>query len=494
MLAQQTNVNYLGQNPPGQVATLFAPGILSTASYEHSSPAFSPDGSVVLWTVVDRNYRASMFEMKYENGKWSSPYRPTFADSTADDYYPSFSIDGKKLYFSSRRKVPEGYTEASDIRIWEVDRNPWGWGRPVPFDTAISRGGDYAHSVTSNGTLYYTSLLGGGTNFNIRTSRKSKDGYAKPVVLPYSINSVDYEDGAYISPDETFLIFESIRPEGVDGSIDLYIAFKNKSGQWSLPINMGPKVNSPGSERFARLSPDGKFLFFGSTRNPAPGSWGFDIYWIDAKVIDELRNGQVAKNLIKASLGNQVIDALYKNDVDRSGALLKEWVASYPNSLDATILYSSALRKLGRSAEAEQLLATNAHQWKDNIGFSMETALVKLGLGKNDEADILLTPILANADQRRERFKYLSNALLDMKRFKESDEYFEKAMAINANRFEFQRRARRYALIGEKDRAFQSLNQAVRLGATSRKEFETDADLVALRDDERWKAFLDLLK
>src|SRR5687768_9274489 len=52
------HINYLGQPPPGMEAKLFAPGLISTNRYEHSAPAFSPDGGVVLWTVVDKNYRA----------------------------------------------------------------------------------------------------------------------------------------------------------------------------------------------------------------------------------------------------------------------------------------------------------------------------------------------------------------------------------------------------------------------------------------------------
>ena len=48
---------------------------------------------------------------------------------------------------------------------------------------------------------------------------------------------------------------------------------------------MGPKINTEKSERFAGLSPDMKYLFFGSDRNG-----NSDIFWIDAKVIDELRS------------------------------------------------------------------------------------------------------------------------------------------------------------------------------------------------------------
>ncbi|WP_461402078.1 TolB-like translocation protein [Flavitalea sp.] len=169
----KTAINYLNQKSPGLIAEVFAPGLISTGLSEHSAPAFSPDGNTVIWTVMDKSYRGYLLEMRNENGKWSKPSSPSFADTTADDYYASFSIDGRKLYFSSRRKMPAGYTQGKDICIWEVERKKNGWGKPVPFDTTVSKGQDYAHSVSEKGTLYFSSALGGGTNMNIRKSEKT---------------------------------------------------------------------------------------------------------------------------------------------------------------------------------------------------------------------------------------------------------------------------------------------------------------------------------
>jgi Tol biopolymer transport system component len=491
---KESQINYLGQKPPGTVAELFAPGIVSTDSFEHSAPVFSPDGTVVLWTVVSKSYRASLLEMKYEREQWSAPHRPTFADSTADDYYPSFSPDGKKLYFSSRRKMPVGYPETGDMRIWEVERNQNGWETPVPFDTTVSQGKDYAHSITNDGTLYIASALGGGTNWNIRKSVKTNGRYTKPVLLPYSINSVDYEEGPYIAPDESFLIFESQRPEGIDNSIDLYISFKNKDGRWNIPLNMGPKINSGSAERFARLSPDGKKLFFGSTRNQSATNWGFDIYWIDASVIDELRSETSAQSAVEIPLGEELIDALYKSDIETSTALLNQWISSHSDHLDAIVIYSSILRKQRRYSEAERLLINNTPNWKDKISIKMETALVKFGIDRDDEAVKLLSPILVDGDQLRERYIYLSTALLDMGKLKISDEYFEKAMAIFPSSFPYYNRAGVLARVGEKDKAFDALNKAVAHGGyTARKDYETDPNLQSLKSDPRWKKLLEKL-
>ena len=458
---------------------------------EHSSPAFSPDGKVVLWTVVDRHYRASMMEMLYENGIWSAPHRPTFADSTADDYYPSFSPDGKKLYFSSRRKVPTGFPEDRGIRIWQVERNESGWGNPHPIDTIVSNGEEYAHSVTRHGTFYFSSSQGGSTNWCLTKAQLTNNGYSKPELLPYSINSVDYEDGPYVAPDESFLIFESQRPEGVGGSGDLYISFKNSSGGWNIPVNMGPRINSAATERFARLSPDGQYLFFGSTRNNSATNVGFDIYWIDAKLIDELKKEATAQTAIDLPLGHEIISTLFNNEIDSAAGKLRVWVTKHPNSLNGTVVYSSLLRRQKNFSQADAVLTGSSPSWNENASIVMEKALVKFGINKDNEAVKLLEPILVDGDQLREKYIYLSSALLDMEKFDASEDFFEKAMAIHASPFPYFRRGCAYARIGQKDRAFPLLEKAFETGMRLSKEYEDNPDLASLAPDPRWKKLMD---
>lgn len=487
----KSQINYIGQKPPGNVAELFAPGIVSTSSYEHSSPAFSPDGTVVLWTVVDSEYRGSLLEMKYENGKWSKPARPSFADSTADDYYPSFSADGSKLFFSSRRKLPPGYPQGGDIRIWEVERNKNDWGKPVPFDTAISKGHEFAHSVSNKGVMYFSSAPAGGITFNIMRSAMINRRNTEPTLLPYSVNSLDYEDGPFIAPDESFLIFESQRPEGYLG---LYISFRDKKGQWGIPVNMGPGINSGKGERFAKLSPDGKYLFFGSFRNSSTDSRGADIYWIDAKIIDELKKDEMAKSKIKQPLGDELMRALIKSDAEKSAVLLKEWLSLYPNSLDAAIMYSSVLRKQKKYPEVEQLLTKIPNKWNENASIIMEKALAKFAIHRNEEAQQLLSPVFTEGSQLRGRYLYLSNSLFDMAKFKLSDEYFEKAMSLHSSGVFWYNRACGYSRIGLKDEAFYALEKAEGLGYNEKKNYENDPDLLALQADARWKLLMDKLK
>ena len=47
---------------------------------------------------------------------------------------------------------------------------------------------------------------------------------------------------------------------------------------------MGARINTSSHEMSVSISPDGKYIFFGSFRNG-----NGDIYWVDAKIIDELK-------------------------------------------------------------------------------------------------------------------------------------------------------------------------------------------------------------
>jgi hypothetical protein len=100
----------------------------------------------------------------------------------------------------------------------------------------------------------------------------------------------------------------TFRPEkNIGRSADLYISFLAEDSSWSELINMGERVNGTGGENCQILSPCGKYLFYTSSRyknrkttpfmtyNDIWKAWtepqnGLgDIYWIDARIIEELR-------------------------------------------------------------------------------------------------------------------------------------------------------------------------------------------------------------
>ena len=68
------------------------------------------------------------------------------------------------------------------------------------------------------------------------------------------------------------------------GTQDLYLSFKNQDGSWTKAKNMGTAVNSTDDEICPSVTLDGEYLFFTSRRRG-----NADIYWVDAKIIEDLK-------------------------------------------------------------------------------------------------------------------------------------------------------------------------------------------------------------
>ncbi len=277
---------YLGCSPPGRKPVLLAPGIISSPVLEHSAPSFSPEGKQILWSMFKTNpYRMALMYMQIRDGKWTVPEEIGFTDGKGGDF-PLFSNDGKTFYFISSRPVNSN-VQSSKSNFWYAVKTEKGWSEPELFDDVVNeRALEWGFSFARNGDLYFTSTGEGSLgSSDIYVSRNINGRYQLPENAGESINTLYMDSQPFIAPDGRYLIFNSTgRKNDVIGGGDLYISFRLQDGSWSKAGNMGRNVNSEGSEFGAKVSPDGKYLFFVSDRNG-----NGDIYWMDAGIIDELK-------------------------------------------------------------------------------------------------------------------------------------------------------------------------------------------------------------
>ena len=111
---------YLGMVPPGQKAKLFAPGLVSVASHEHSAAVFTRDGKELYWSVFFHFWRPQIILYMYmeSDGTWSSPEVAPFSGQYSDGV-SSISPDGKRLFFEGRlRDVQSVYASQIEHRMW----------------------------------------------------------------------------------------------------------------------------------------------------------------------------------------------------------------------------------------------------------------------------------------------------------------------------------------------------------------------------------------
>lgn len=285
---------YLGQKPPGMIPEVFAPGVVSTGNHEHSSPVFSPDLSEIYWSTIIMDEGSFVarrtYYMKLTDNKWSEPEIPPFARKFICCDNPFISPDGKRLFFAACNTYPP-----DDFDLYYVDNNGNGWGDPIKFAEPVNSANvhDWQLTISNRGTIIYTSYCENAKyKWQLYSSMFKEGQFYHPEFL--DINNLVLDWTPYISPDESYLIFSSSREDQI-GNGDLYICFKQINGSWGKALNMGNKINTEEQERFPNVSPDGKYLFFnrknrinGAASDSLGNGWG-DIFWVDAKIIEELK-------------------------------------------------------------------------------------------------------------------------------------------------------------------------------------------------------------
>ena len=287
---------YLGQRRPGAKPEVFALDIVSTPEMEHGSVTFSPDGTTIYWTG---GYRWSgpqgpqgsfkVLSSHIESDQWTAPQYAFFTgDLRISDDVPFLSPDGRRLIFMSKRPIKPGGKEERD-NYWVIDRTETGWSQPKLIDDAVlAMTIRWQISVSNNGTLYFGSTDGGGRGgSDIYISRLVNGKYSKPENVGETINTEFSESSPFIAPDESYLIFGKEAQGDRTVKNGLYIAFRGADGKWTTPIYMGDEINSGGAGT-PYVSPDGKYLFFNSGRNG-----NYDVYWVDAKIINDLKPGEL---------------------------------------------------------------------------------------------------------------------------------------------------------------------------------------------------------
>jgi len=278
---------YLGQKPPGMTPEIFAPGIISKAGFHlHSCLTFSPDGKEIYFTkmVFEPIRQGTIHYIKQEGDEWTESRIASFSGVYSDDS-PAFSPDGKRLYFSSTRPTDET-DETDDLNFWFVEKTDTGWSEPkyagAVFNTDYC---DFRLSISQNGTVYLSSdrVYQDNRSFDIFVSEYIDGKYTHPNIMDDAITTPITEQIGFIAPDESYIVFyryPRTNPEGVG----LYVSFRAKDGSWTQGKNMGDLFNSPAESctQAASLSPDGQYIFFLRRYDEA-------IYWVDAKVIEELK-------------------------------------------------------------------------------------------------------------------------------------------------------------------------------------------------------------
>jgi hypothetical protein len=148
------------------------------------------------------------------------------------------------------------------------------WGTPKNLGAPINTNThDACVALSFDGNqmiIYRTSndLLTG----DLYLTRTDFVGWTNPVKLGAEINTPFIETSACFSTDTSVIYFSSNKPGGFGGK-DIYRIKKLPNGRWSMPMNVGPTINTDKDEDSPFLHPDGTTLYFSSKGHNTMGDY-----------------------------------------------------------------------------------------------------------------------------------------------------------------------------------------------------------------------------
>lgn len=201
------------------------------------------------------------------------------------EYGVVISADESIMYFTSRRPGSTGFHEtdkegheqnyAEDVYV-SIHNEDGTWSEPKGIGPQIN---SYRHDATvalspdAQTLLVYKAdnHLGG-----IYHCELEGDVWGHPRKLKH-IDTDAHESSACYSPDQQMLFFVSDKKKDSYGGKDIfYSVWDKEKEEWSMPSNLGPKVNTEYDEEAVFMHADGKTLYFSSKGHTTMG--GFDVF------------------------------------------------------------------------------------------------------------------------------------------------------------------------------------------------------------------------
>jgi outer membrane protein OmpA-like peptidoglycan-associated protein/tetratricopeptide (TPR) repeat protein len=213
-----------------------------------------------------------------DQGNWSLA-RPLGApvNTPVNEGAPSLSPDGHFLFFAACESY-DGYGAgrqgfgSCDIFFTQKINGQWQRAANVgaPLNTNYW---ETQPSWSSDGkTLYFISNRRGGYgDSDIWMAVLGEDGkWSTPVNLGAEINTPWKEESVFIHPDNQTLYFASEGHVGM-GGLDLYVCRRDSTGKWGPPVNLGYPINTFGDESGLIVNGTGNLAYFTSTRDGGKG-------------------------------------------------------------------------------------------------------------------------------------------------------------------------------------------------------------------------------
>lgn len=197
-------------------------GVVSTGSSEIRG-SVRPDGQRIVWGSPDRGGGPGgwdLWQADLRDGRWQDP-RPLPLNTTAKDFDPMFSADGRWLYFFSNRAGGYG---GDDLYRAEV-RADGSYGAAKNLGPAVNGPGDeWAPTPAFDGTrlMFSSNRAGGAGKQDLYAARWDGRAFIDPKPLPGINTGKDEFDAAWLDHGRALVYAQS--DDGNEKPIRLFLA------------------------------------------------------------------------------------------------------------------------------------------------------------------------------------------------------------------------------------------------------------------------------
>lgn len=215
-------------------------------------------------------------------------------NSPAEEAMPLLSRDKKRLYFTRALSEQNEGGIYGGQDIWMSDWTNGQWSKATNKLSINTKDNNTIIGVDKDGkTLFFSDGSHGRRMTGIYMTHIQGAKMSKPELIPIpGIANLDFI-GFYVSPDRD-VIFISMKAADSRGEEDLYYTTKDVAGSWQIPKNLGATINTSGFEIAPFLSADKKRLYFSS--NGHSGLGDADIFYTE-RVYESWETWSVPVNL-----------------------------------------------------------------------------------------------------------------------------------------------------------------------------------------------------
>jgi outer membrane protein OmpA-like peptidoglycan-associated protein/tetratricopeptide (TPR) repeat protein len=201
-----------------------------------------------------------------------------------DEYLPAITADEEEIIFTVKR--PRDKNTECAFCLTEEDfygskKENGEWQPRYKLDYPINTGyNEGAQCVSPDGKYLFYTLCNveetGKGSCDLYWSKRIGNRWSRPRNFEQPVNTISWESQPSIAPDGKTIYFVSNRPGGF-GKKDIWKTEMIEEGVFTVPVNLGPTINTDEDEAAPFIHPDGRTLYFAS--NGHIGMGGYDCYY-----------------------------------------------------------------------------------------------------------------------------------------------------------------------------------------------------------------------